>query len=172
MQRDGNTLIKVDSDDSASWLANKVNRVEVCSIIGDKVAFKSRNFNVLAFNVPLNLDTRDEVHLAEINKTNGLEDNTISAIHWAKHPLSRSPNQRSAHLVLLCTNPEAANMAITGGLIICNKKCHVERIKREPIRCLKCQGWNHIARECPKCTAPAATAQENTKQLTALNPAA
>ena len=51
-----------------------------------------------------------------------------------------TPTQRTAHLLLAFNNVEAANRAITNGLIICNRKCHVERAKREPIQCLKCQG--------------------------------
>jgi len=45
-------------------------------------------------------------------------------------------------------NPNAANQAKTDGLIICNKWVSVLKHKKEPIRCLKCQGWNHIAAEC------------------------
>jgi hypothetical protein len=149
-QKDGNTLIEMDSDAAARWFTNPINKVEFCGMLGEGVSFKIRTFNVLAFNSPLNIDIRDDKHRREINETNGLEDNTIVAIRWAKPPTRRSPHQRSAHLVVSFANPDSANRAITGGLIICNKKCHVERIKREPIRCLKCQGWNHMARECPE----------------------
>jgi hypothetical protein len=147
-QKDGNHLIEVDSDVSAKWFANSVNSVEFCSIIGEDVSFKKRVFNVMAFNAPLTVDPSDDKHREEINEANDLEGNTVRAIRWAKPMNRRSPHQRSAHLVLSFTNPEAANRAISSGITICNKKCHVERIKREPIRCLKCQGWNHMAREC------------------------
>ncbi|KAF8219261.1 hypothetical protein L208DRAFT_1553222, partial [Tricholoma matsutake] len=45
-------------------------------------------------------------------------------------------------------DPDSANKAILGGLVICNKKVSVTKCKREPIRCLKCQGYNHVAHEC------------------------
>ena len=160
-QKDGNILIEVDSDASARWFANKANLAEFCVTIGTDVAFKSRMFNVLTFNVPLNLDPRDENHRAEINEANGLEINTISKIRWAKPPNRRSPSQRSAHLILSFTNPESANTAISSGLIVCNKKCHVERIKKEPIRCLRCQGWNHIARDCSELISKCGNCAEN-----------
>jgi hypothetical protein len=67
---------------------------------------------------------------------------------WVKPIHRRTLNQRTAHLFLMFTNTDAANRAITNGLNICSRRCHVERVKREPIRCLKCQGWNHFAREC------------------------
>jgi hypothetical protein len=150
IQRDGNTLVEVDSDALAIWFANKVNRVEFSSMIGDEVSFKTRLFKVIAYNAPLNLDTRDANHQDEIHEANGLEEDTIKEFRWAKPLDRRSPNQRSAHLILSYTDPEAANRAISNGITICNKRCHVERVKKEPIRCLRCQGWNHMARECPE----------------------
>jgi hypothetical protein len=45
-------------------------------------------------------------------------------------------------------NTDTANRAIMNGLPIGNRKCQVERTKREPTRCLKCQGWNHFAKDC------------------------
>ena len=148
LQKDESVLIEVDSDDAAKWLTNEINRVEFCVSLGDGVRFKKRVFNVLAFNVPLNLDPSDDYHCDEINETNDLEANTITSIRWAKPINRRTDKQRTAHLVLSYSNPEDANHAITNGVTICNKKCHVEKIRREPIRCLKCQRWNHMARDC------------------------
>jgi hypothetical protein len=148
IQRDGNTLIEVDSDIAAKWYANLNNRINLCGMIGEDVTFRARAFNVLAFNVPLTIDISDIKHVEEINEVNDLEDYSVTAIRWAKPTNRRSPQQKSAHLVLTFANPDAANRAISNGITICHKKCHVERIKREPIRCLKCQGWNHMARDC------------------------
>ena len=147
-QTGGNILIEVDSDASAIWFADKVNSVEFCSNIGDEVAFKSRTYNVMAFNAPTNLDTADRGHIEELNEANGLEEHTIIAMRWAKPQNRRSAQQRSAHLILSFTNAEAANRAISSGVVVCNKKCYTERVKREPLRCLKCQGWNHMAKNC------------------------
>ena len=70
------------------------------------------------------------------------------ALKWAKPVNRRSPEQRTAHLILTFSNANAANRAITDGLTICNRRCHVEKVKREPTRCLKCQGWNHFTKDC------------------------
>lgn len=77
-----------------------------------------------------------------------MDHDTITAMKWAKPVHRRSPEQRTAHLILTFTSADAANRAITNGLHICNRRCYVERVKREPTRCLKCQGWNHFAKEC------------------------
>ena len=52
------------------------------------------------------------------------------------------------HLLLTFSNADAENRAITNGLSICNRRCYVKKVKREPTRCLKCQGWNHLAKDC------------------------
>ena len=148
LQKDESVLLEVDSDDAVKWFTNEFNRVDFCVALGDGVRFKKRIFNVLAFNVPLNLDPSDDSHCDEINETNDLEANTVTSIRWAKPINRRTDKQRTAHLVLSYSNPEDANHAITNGITICNKKCHVEKIRREPIRCLKCQRWNHMAKDC------------------------
>lgn len=147
-QRDGNTLIEVDSDEAAKWFANNTNRIDLCSILGEDVVFRSRIYNILAHNVPLTMEPDNAKHRDEIHETNDLEIGTIVGARWAKPINRRSIEQRTAHLVLSYSSPEAANRAITNGINICNKRCHVERIRREPIRCLKCQGWNHMAKDC------------------------
>ena len=146
-------------------IANSGNSVKFCSMLGDEVAFKTRAFNVLAFNVPLTIDTNNSKHREEINEANGLEENAILVICWAKPANRRSPNQRLAHLVLSFSNPEVANRIISSGITICNKKCHAEHMKQEPIRCLRCQGWNHLAGDCvvmiSKCSNCAACAEHH-----------
>ncbi|KAF8221965.1 hypothetical protein L208DRAFT_1527326, partial [Tricholoma matsutake] len=37
---------------------------------------------------------------------------------------------------------------ILNGLVICNKKVSVSKCKKQLVRCLKCQGYNHVANEC------------------------
>ena len=96
-----------------------------------------------------------------------MDSTTITSARWAKAPDRRAPNQRTAHLLLSLNSVDAANRAITNGLSICNKRCHVERAKREPTRCLKCQGWNHFAKECTA-ENDMVTAQDLTDQATAL----
>ena len=147
LQRDNGLLFEVDSDESAKWFTNIINRVEFCGRLGEHVNFRSRIYNVIAFNAPLNINPESHSHIEEINEANNVES-TIVALRWAKPIERRSSSQRSAHIILSFTDPVAANRAITNGIQICNKKCRCERTKREPIRCLKCQGWNHIARDC------------------------
>lgn len=83
-QSDGSILIEVDSDSAAVWFTNNSNRAELCKILGEEVKFRSRAFNVMAYNVPLTIDPLEDKHREEINEVNDLEDNKVSSIQWAK----------------------------------------------------------------------------------------
>ena len=100
------------------------------------------------FNVPLAINPEEEGHRLEICEANGLEPTTVVSAKWAKAVNRRISSQRTAHLLITIDNTNAANRIIMDGLLICNKKCQVERTRREPTRCLKCQGWNHFAKDC------------------------
>ena len=146
--RTGGIIVEMNTDKSATWLSDSSNQRKLCDRIGSNTEFRTRAYNVMAFNVPLIINPDDEAHRSEICETNDIEPGTITASKWAKAIEKRSPNQRTAHLFITFNSADAANRAITNGLSICNRRCHVEKTKREPTRCLKCQGWNHIAKEC------------------------
>lgn len=146
--RNGNALVEMESDEATIWLADKDNRAEFSDKIGPSIKFCSRVYSLIVFNVPLALNPEDLKHRQEICEANNVDHDVISAARWAKPINRRSPEQRTAHLILTYTNADAANRAITNGLYICNRRCYVEKVKKEPTRCLKCQGWNHFAKEC------------------------
>ena len=56
IQKNGNTLIEVESDTSAKWFTNILNRTEFCTRLGKNISFKPRLYNVLALNSPLTID--------------------------------------------------------------------------------------------------------------------
>jgi hypothetical protein len=146
--RSGGTVIEAETDEVAVWLSDSMNQGRLCEKLGPKAEFRTRGYNVMAFNVPTDINSEEDSHRLEVCEANGLEPTTIASMKWAKAINRRSPSQRTAHLLLTFDNANAANRAIANGLYICNRKCQVERTRREPIRCLKCQGWNHFARDC------------------------
>jgi hypothetical protein len=148
LHNDG-TLVEMDSDTATAWLSEHENQGKLCNKIGQGVSFRTRAYSLIAFNVPLGLTPEDDGHHQEVCKTNSLDPNTISLMRWVKPVHRRSKEQRTAHIILTINNADStANRAITNGLYICNRRCRVERLKREPIHCLMCQGWNHFAKEC------------------------
>jgi hypothetical protein len=148
--RSGGIIIETENDETANWLSDQNNQRQICDKIGSNAEFRNRTYNIIAFNVPLAMNPDNTDHRTEICEANNLDGSTIISAKWAKPVERRSPNQRTAHLFLTLNNADAANRTITNGLSICNKRCHVERTKRDPLRCLKCQGWNHLARDCPE----------------------
>ncbi|KIJ10429.1 hypothetical protein PAXINDRAFT_23233, partial [Paxillus involutus ATCC 200175] len=60
----------------------------------------------------------------------------------------RAPNQRVVFAIFQLTSPQAANHLIREGLYTRREKLHPTKEKREPIRCVCCQRWGHIERDC------------------------
>ncbi|KAF8817021.1 hypothetical protein BYT27DRAFT_6955985, partial [Phlegmacium glaucopus] len=141
------------TDEGAKWFAqqNKFDDfVTALGTLGRGACIKKRSHPIIAYYVPLHLNTSNSDHVAEIEEVNGMQNGDLIKIRWAKPPTRRRATQTCGHLVLTFSNPDAANRAKAGGLIICNKRVSVAKYKKEPIRCLKCQGWNHVAAECIK----------------------
>ena len=143
-------ILEADCDATAKWLSSEENQKKICEKMDPNIKFYARNYKVIAYNVPIDMDPKNQSHLQEICETNNFDTDTSPIIeaNWAKAIENRTTNQRTAHLYLTFNNIESANRAITYGLFICNKKCRIEKNRCEPLRCLKCQGWNHLAKDC------------------------
>ena len=138
-------------DEGAKWLTQQKHADAFISALGKDgggTQFKKRNHLVITYYVLLNLNTDSPEHLKEIEEVNSIQPGALINLHWIKPPARRVPTQTCGHLILMFADPDAANRVKTTGLIICNKRVSVSKYKKEPIRCLKCQGWNHIAAEC------------------------
>ncbi|KAF8805473.1 hypothetical protein BYT27DRAFT_7104439, partial [Phlegmacium glaucopus] len=139
------------TDDGAKWLAQQSHAddfIAAFGALGLGASIKKRNHPVIAYYVPLHLNTSNPIHFSEIEEINGMQKGDLLKIRWAKPPIRRTDKQTCSHLILTFSNPDAANRAKAKGLIICNKKVSAAKYKKEPIHCLKCQGWNHVASEC------------------------
>ncbi|KAF8813530.1 hypothetical protein BYT27DRAFT_7251054 [Phlegmacium glaucopus] len=139
------------TDDGAKWLAQQSHAddfIAAFGALGLGASIKKRSHPIIAYYVPLHLNTSNPAHFAEIEEANGMQKGDLLRIRWAKLPIRRTEKQTCGHLILTFSNPDAANRAKARGLVICNKKVSAAKYKKEPIRCLKCQGWNHVAAEC------------------------
>jgi len=148
IQKNKGVLIELETDEAFRWINKKENKFQFSVEVGLDVVFKPRSHTVIAFNVPLTINPENKAHRKEICKANHLETESISSIRWVKPVARISHEQKSAHLFISFTDPFSANRALSSGLSICNKKIQAEKVKKEPTRCLKCQGWNHYAYEC------------------------
>src|SRR5882724_6339165 len=78
-----------------------------------------------------------------------MDEGDILRTRWIKPAARCSPSQVCGHLILLFSSQVPANDLLQDGLYICHKKVYVEKCKQEPLCCLNCHGWNHLATECP-----------------------
>ncbi|PPQ87141.1 hypothetical protein CVT25_000283 [Psilocybe cyanescens] len=141
------------TDDGAKWFHTANNADRLFSSLGESgegAQRKARTYNLIAYYVPVEFETDNRKHIDEMLETNNLHIDDLERVRWAK-PIARRNKERRqnyAHLILAMRNIKKANKVVCDGLVIHGKRVDVRKSKKEPIRCLKCQGYNHIAREC------------------------
>jgi hypothetical protein len=141
-------LLEAKNADTIRWIRREENRDRFASTLEEGSCIKERTYAVLVPFVPLSLRPEEEADLREIEEQNSLEEKDIISARWVKPPRRRSPNQLVAHLILTISSPDVANQVIRDGMNICQKKVHPKKLKKEPLRCLKCQGYGHMATKC------------------------
>jgi len=161
LQKNKGVLIEMENDHSLNWLKQKENSFAFRIEIGPDVLVRPRPHTVIAFNVPLTFDPENLSHRDEVCDTNNIEREQVYKIRWVKPRSLRPLEQKTAHLFLTFTDASTANRAISAGLTICGRRTRVEKVKKEPTRCLKCQGWNHQAHECPATSDKCANCAED-----------
>ncbi|KAF9553611.1 hypothetical protein CPC08DRAFT_620463, partial [Agrocybe pediades] len=116
--------------------------------LGAEGKWKNRTYNVIAHYVPIIFDPDNQDHIAEVLEVNGVDRNHFIRARYAKPIERRNPYQRYAHLIFSLQNADTANRLINQGMTIFGKQVDIRKCKKEPLRCLKCHGYNHIARDC------------------------
>ncbi|KAF8816722.1 hypothetical protein BYT27DRAFT_7181599 [Phlegmacium glaucopus] len=115
-------------EDGAKWFTQQNHVNAFITALGDDglgAQLKKRNHPIIAYYVPLNLNTNSSAHVAEIAEVNNISEGDLLGVRWVKPPARRSPTQTCGHLLLFLASPDAANRAITEGLVICNKRVSV-----------------------------------------------
>jgi hypothetical protein len=133
VQRNQGILLEMENNNGAAWMRMTDNCTALCEVIGNNAYFRTRTYNLIAFNVDLMVEPENQVHRDEISKANHLEIGSIMSMRWVKQPERRALGQKTAHLFLSFTNANTANRAISEGLMVCNRKVHIEKAKRDPI---------------------------------------
>jgi len=83
------------------------------------------------------------------------------AARWIKPPRRRENAQRVAHAMFQMSTPETANKLIYDGLYHNMERLRPVKDKKEPMRCLKCQRWGHMAKDCRETSDTCGTCAEN-----------
>ena len=144
----GGLLLEFNSQAAVEQLDHAHARDIFLKGLGTSAYVRPRRYNVIVYYVPLTFDTDDPEGMREIESTNSLPDQSIASMRWIKPPGRRSPRQLVAHAIIAFSDPKAANKALVEGLTICQRKLDTVKSKREPVRCMKCQIWGHLAGSC------------------------
>jgi hypothetical protein len=137
-------MIELETNEVAAWLKREGRAEALAGQLGASV--KERRYPVVAQFVPITYDPERDI--PEMEETNHIQEGQILKARWIKPISRRSEHQRAAHLIIEFKSAEAANDVMVRGIRIHGAHLNVEKCRREPIRCLKCHRWGHIAKDC------------------------
>jgi hypothetical protein len=159
--KNGGILMELDSEEAAEWIQSDKIRETFQSHLHKSTSIKPRLYHAIVQFVPLTLRPENPTDLRKIEESNDLEAGTITKARWIKPISRRKPSQTCGHLICSFSTAKSANETLANGLFICQKKVYAKKCKKEPLRCLKCHGWNHMASECTKIQDSCGTCAHN-----------
>ncbi|KAF5383224.1 hypothetical protein D9615_004785 [Tricholomella constricta] len=105
---------------------------------------------MIARFVSVDFDPASAIQHMALTERNRIPQESIASIRWIKPIERRSPEQKTAHLSIKLYDHRVANDLAVRGLYILGEWINVEKDRKEPIRCYKCHGWDHVAATCVK----------------------
>lgn len=142
--RRNDMVLEMATDAGAAWIRSGDRMRELAEQLGGSV--KERTYTVIVKFVPTIFDHEKE--LDEVTENNGMQKGDIVSMRPIKPVERRKEGQLTAHYIAAFKSAELANRAISNGLVIHNRDRKVEKLKTEPMRCLKCQEYGHMAKDC------------------------
>ncbi|KAJ3991633.1 hypothetical protein F5050DRAFT_1581061 [Lentinula boryana] len=119
---------------------------------GHNAVAQPSHHEVIAEFIPTSADIDSPWAWDTITDDSKLPKNSIVAARWIRKPEQRKPQQKVAHAIFAFTDRHIANRAIREGMVISQKLVSVRREEKDPQRCMKCQQYGHIAKECKAAT--------------------
>jgi len=142
-------LLTLNSKEVAKWIREPGNKEMFANRFSAKAHIRERSFNLIVPRVPITFKPSEGKHLHKIEEVNNLDKNMLSKARWIKPVERRRPEQIYAYAIITLTSTNSANILIRDGLVICSTKVRPTKQKHEPIQCMKCRRWGHLAAECP-----------------------
>ncbi len=146
--REKTMLLQLNTKQAANWLRDAGVETKFTEKFAKDSFFVSRNYNIIVPRTPIIFNLKNEEHLREMEECNNLNPNVIRKARWIKPILRRREGQAHAYSILTITSPATANQLIRGGIMICGAKSMPTKLKREPIQCMRCRHWGHLAAQC------------------------
>ena len=146
--RNGGILLELLSKEAAQWVSDKSHLKSLAIASGGDLSIKTQTFNVVVPFFPIStiIEELDVQHAIEDD--NKLPEGSIIVARWIKPLCRRENEQRVAHMMFHMLSLEAANFLIQEGLYHNMEHLCLVKDKKEPMCCLKCQRWGHMAKDC------------------------
>jgi hypothetical protein len=146
--RNGGIIVELESEALALWLNNPAGKAALESNLDITVSFRRRTYPIVLEYLPIQTQVENENFTKLVEQENNLPPNTIASIRWIKPPTKCSAEQRKAFALMQITDIHLANNILRDGICIANDRISIHKDKKEPLRCVKCQKYNHIAKNC------------------------
>jgi hypothetical protein len=146
-------LMELDSDKAAQWIQRNKTHEEFLKNIHKDAMIKPRLFHVSSSICSANSPTRKP---NRSSRNRGVQwtprrRNSESKMDQTHSEVKTHVNLwPSSHLIFSFTDENSANETLVNSLFVCKTKVCIEKCKKEPLRCLKCHRWNHLALECSR----------------------
>jgi len=130
---------------------------------GGTSIIKEHTTSVLIEYVPVSHTPNALTENRRIERDSGLNEDMLLSTRWIKPPQRHDAGQKTAHLIAHFKTTEATNHAIRDRLIIAGKQTWAKWLRREPMRCLRCQllTARHLAAECNQQTTCGTCSKEH-----------
>jgi Zinc knuckle len=144
----GTIIYTLNSTQAANYLKSKEVMRAFMAQFGGTSTGSSRTYQVVAEHVPTSFDPNEQTAIEKVEQASSLPRMAIYEARWIKPPHLRREGQRFAFLSVGFSTREAANHALEYGIFIEGKQCRTKKALMDPRRCMKCQKFGHIARDC------------------------
>lgn len=141
-------LLTLDSKEAVNWLREVSNEIAFTEAFSEGSHIKERAYNLIVPHVPIVFEPKKVELLREVEEANEMGKNSIRRVKWIKPENRRRPDQTHAYAIFSITSVDDANRLIRDGLIINGAKVRPKKQKQEPIQCMRCRLWGHLATEC------------------------
>lgn len=141
-------LLQLSTKQAADWLRDPFIESKFTAKFAKDSMFVDRLYSIIVPRTPITFDPQAVSHLREVEESNNLDPRTIKKARWIKPINRRREGQTHAYAVLSLTAPSTANQLIRKGITICGVKTTPFKMKHEPLQCMRCRRWGHIAAQC------------------------
>lgn len=146
--RNGGLIVELDNEQLAGWLKGPTGRILLETHLDSSASIRDRTYSVVVQFLLVSYEIEREDFPRLIERENHLQPNAIASIRWIKPPQRRSKGQRTAFALLQVKDAVTANHILKEGICIDAHRYAVNKDKKEPLRCAKCQKFGHMARNC------------------------